>query len=312
MPRFTAADDLLHTIGTEPYERESLLWTAPLPEEGLLVFAYAWRDGPTNRFGRFVAVAGDDGGKPIVLDAADGVALEGDDLDECTIAGLRLRQPEGLKVAEIAFANDEIAYEARFEGLHEPFSWHENEGGCPEWAAVDRYEQSCRVTGRLTLGDRVVEIDGYGHRDHSWGTRDWRALQHWKWMNAAAGDDLSIHAWVSYALGDRQVNGYVNRGGRVVPLVDVQAKAQLDDRMLHETVTAILTDAEGGTTTLEAQRAAIWQMPIRHLYLNEAAMSGTIDGRRADVHVELGWPQAYVDEYVDADGPDPATTPDAD
>ncbi|WP_354699104.1 hypothetical protein DSM112329_04811 [Paraconexibacter sp. AEG42_29] len=298
-PWFTAADDLMHDLSGAPFGRESLLWTAPLPDEGLLVFAYAWKTAATGKFGRFVAVAGDNGGKPLVLEAIDDVDLEGDDFDDCTIGGLRIRQPAPLQTAQLAFASENVEYEATFTGLHFPFSWHENEDGCAAWAATDRYEQSCRVTGRLKLGDREVVIDGHGHRDHSWGTRDWRALQHWKWINAAAGDDLSIHAWTSYALGDNQINGYINRGGVVTPLVDVQAKAQLDDRMLHETVTAVLTDADGGVVTLEAQRAAMWQMPIRHLYLNEAAMSGTLDGQKAVVHVELGWPQSYIDDYLD-------------
>lgn len=298
MPRFTAADDLMHDLTGAPFGRESLLWTVPLPEEGLLVFAYAWKTAQTGRFGRFVCVAGNDGGAPIVLDAADDLELEGSDFDDCAIGGLRVRQPDPLRVAEISFAKGDLEYEARFEGLHAPFSWHENEGGCPDWAATDRFEQSCKVTGTLRFAGREIRIDGYGHRDHSWGTRDWRPLQHWKWMNAAAGDDLSIHAWTSYALGENQINGYINRGGVVTPLVRVDATAELDDRMLHETVSATLTDADGGTVVLEARRAAIWQMPIRHLYLNEAAMSGTLDGRPAVVHVELGWPQAYVDEFV--------------
>jgi hypothetical protein len=301
MTRFTPADDLMHDLSGIAYGRESLLWTVPLPEHGLLVFVYVWRVPETGRFGHFVSVAGDDGGRALVLDETNDVELDGQNFDDCAIGSLRIRQPEPLTVAELSYETGELAYSARFEGLHAPFSWHENEGGCPPWAAADRFEQSCRVTGHLRVAGREVQIDGYGHRDHSWGARDWRALQHWKWINAAAGDDLSLHAWVSFALGERQVNGYVNREGVVIPLVDVQATATLDDRMLHETVTARLLDAEGGETLLVGRRAAIWQMPIRHLYLNEAAMSATIDGRAAIAHVELGWPQAYVNDYLQAE-----------
>jgi hypothetical protein len=45
-------------------------------------------------------------------------------------------------------------------------------GGMSEqvWASV-HYEQLLRATGTITLGDRVVEFDGTGVRDHSLGVR---------------------------------------------------------------------------------------------------------------------------------------------
>ena len=302
MARFSEVDDLLHDISHAPHGRESYLWTAPLPAHRLLVFAYAFRDADTDRFGRIVVVAGDEAREPLHLSVSDDHALEGDDMRDAVVGGLHVRQPEALRTAHIAYESDDgTAFDVRFEGLHEPFSWHENEGGCPAWAADDRYEQSCRTSGTVRVDGREIAFDGFGHRDHSWGTRDWRALQHWKWMNATTSDgEASLHAWISFALGDVQVNGYVNRGGTVTPLVDLVAHADLDDHMLHTAVRATLIDADGGETVLEARRAAIWQMPIRHLYLNEAAMTATIDGREAVAHVELGWPQAYVDEYVES------------
>lgn len=121
---FDDADDLLHDITGFPHGRESLLWTAPLPDEGLLIFAYAWRDADTGLYGRFVSISGDGGGAPIIPDSAEDLELEGEDLDDCVIGGLRLRQPAPLQTAEISFENDQLPYQAIFDGLHEPFSWH--------------------------------------------------------------------------------------------------------------------------------------------------------------------------------------------
>jgi hypothetical protein len=297
---FQPTDDLLHDISGAPHARESLLWTCPLPDEDLLVFAYAWRDGDTETYGRLIAVGGPDVHAPLVFDFAEGLQLEGENLDDCVIGGLRISQPEPLRVAEIRFESDAVSYEARFEALHVPFSWHQNAGGCPAWAATDRYEQSVRTSGVVQLGDEpAVVFSGAGHRDHSWGTRDWRALQHWKWMNATSADgEVSLHAWDSLAYGNRQVLGYVNRGGEVVPIRDIDVTVDLDDRLVHRGVRAVIFDEAGMETVLEATTAAGVQVPIADLYLNEIAMHATIDGRPAVAHVELGWPKTYVDQFA--------------
>lgn len=301
MSSFTPRDDLLHDISGSPHGRESLLWTSPIPDEKLLVFTYAWRHADTGDWGRLLAVGGDDIDRPLALAFDDGLAFEGDDLDDCVVGGLRIRQPEPLTVAEVSFASDDVDYACRFTGLHAPFSWHENRGGCPSWAADDRYEQSVATEGRLRVAGRDVAIAGHGHRDHSWGTRDWRALQHWKWMNAATDDgEVSLHAWDSLALGNRQILGYVNRGGEMSLIEDIDVSVELDDRLVHRAVRAAITDAEGRETRFEATYAAGWQVPVEHLFMNEIGMHAEIDGASAVAHVELGWPQAYVRQYTEA------------
>lgn len=291
---FTPEADLLHDIsGAGPHARESWLWTAPLPDEELLAFLYTWRDAD-DRWSSFVFVGGPDPADAMYLDRGEDLALEGADMDDARIGRLTVRQPEPLRTASLQYEGDGLTLDITFEGLHEPFSWHENEGGCPDWVAIDRYEQSCRTHGRLTLGDRTIEFASAGHRDHSWGARNWNMLTHWKWMNATAGDDLTLHAMSMDAKGERIVQGYLNRDGKVSPLVEIDAHADLDDDLNHRRVTADLVDEEGRTARLEAEYRAGWRMPIEPLLLNEFAMSATIDGRPAVAHVELGWLSDYV------------------
>jgi hypothetical protein len=56
-----------------------------------------------------------------------------------------------------------------------------------------RYEIPCLVSGTLRLGDRTVDIDCQGQRDHSWGERDWWAFG-WCWMAARLTDGTRVHA----------------------------------------------------------------------------------------------------------------------
>ncbi|WP_146175294.1 DUF7064 domain-containing protein [Paraconexibacter algicola] len=295
--RFTAADDLLHDIGTAPHVRESYFFVLPLPSEGIAAMVYAWRTGATGQFGRLVAIGGEDIGAPQVFDIVDGVDLVGDDLDDCEIAGLHIRHPEPLRRASLSFSSDAVTLDVTVEGLHRPVSWHENPDGCPAWAATDRYEQSVRTSGTLRVDGREIAIDGIGHRDHSWGPREWGVIQHWKWMNAATPDgSVSLHAWESSALGARHRLGYVNRGGEIAVITDLRVESSLDDALVHRSLTATILDETGRETVFTAAYRAGVALPFSGLLLYENAMDATIDGAPAIAHVEHGWPQPYVEQ----------------
>ncbi|HKY14522.1 MAG TPA: hypothetical protein VJM33_06320, partial [Microthrixaceae bacterium] len=57
-----------------------------------------------------------------------------------------------------------------------------------------RYEIPCRVHGEILVGDRRIEVDGWGQRDHSWGqARDWWALG-WNWTAGRLEDGTRWHS----------------------------------------------------------------------------------------------------------------------
>src|SRR5919197_875284 len=58
--------------------------------------------------------------------------------------------------------------------------------------ASSHYETSGRVTGTVVLGGVTYEVDGLGHRDHSWGTRRWDTLLNHRWVPGTFGPDLSF------------------------------------------------------------------------------------------------------------------------
>ena len=300
-PGFTAEADLEHDVSERPFGRESLFFVLPVPHEQLLGLAYAFKDGATGTWGYIVGFAGAVGGEPLHLDVGAELPLEGEDLHDFRVGPLQIRQPEPLQTAEVRYERDGVRLEVDVEALHRPVSWHENPDGCAAWAADDRYEQSVRTRGTFAVAGRTVQFESVGHRDHSWGPRDWRALQHWKWMNAATPDgSLSLHGWISNALGDVQVNGYVNRGGEVSPIVAASAQAELDDQLMHRHVTGSFTTEDGQTLELVADAVAGTSIPARHLRMHEIACTATLDGRPAIAHIELGWPASYVEDLLSA------------
>jgi hypothetical protein len=292
---FDPADDLLHDIAGGPHARESLVLVAPIPDEELAVHAYLWREGGS-RWGRFLFVSGPDPAKPEFVDfCADGVHT-GDDLRVFEVSGLRWRQPDPLRTAEVSFSNGELDLDVRFEALHPPFSWHDNADGLRPYIADERFEQTGRTSIRLNLRGREVTASGVGQRDHSWGTRNWAYLQHWKWINCIALDgSVAVHAMLTFTEGEVLVNGYVCSDGTATPLVSASAKAEYDPTMHHRRVRGTFQDETGRSCEIDCEMTAGWSMPIGHLYLNESSMRATLDGAPAAAYIEFGWPKDYLD-----------------
>ncbi|HLF41677.1 MAG TPA: propanediol utilization protein [Acidimicrobiia bacterium] len=63
--------------------------------------------------------------------------------------------------------------------------------------APHHYEASGRVTGTVRLDGRTYEIDGLGHRDHSWGVRRWETVLAHRWCGGTFGPSRSFSsvAW---------------------------------------------------------------------------------------------------------------------
>jgi hypothetical protein len=287
-------DDFRHPLPDRPHARESLFYNLLLPDEGLLVMFYTWVDGQ-DRAGHLFAVAGDDNER-LAFSAVDGVPSGARDFSDWEVEGLSVRHSEALRTAELAFAGDGVTYRATFTALHEPFSYRDNEDGCPDFLADDRFEQSGRVIGELTIGDRRIAFDTTAHRDHSWGTRDWDTIQDWKWISAQAQDGVTFNAMLLHARGENWHCGYVSRGGRLSPIVDVRVKAAYDENWWQTGGEIVLRDAGGGVVMVSAERFALFRFEAgEHIVLHEAACTGTIDGVPALVHLEAGWERSYAE-----------------
>jgi hypothetical protein len=286
-------DDFRHVLEEAPHARESLFYNLLLPDEGLLVMFYTWVDGD-DRGGHLFAVAGDYDERR-AFSAVDGVPAGGRDFGDWEVGALRVRHTEALRTAELAFADGDVSYRATFTALHEPFPYRYNEDGCPDFVADDRFEQSGRVTGELTIGDRRIAFDTTAHRDHSWGTRDWDSIQDWKWISAQASDGVTLNAMLLHGRGENWHCGYVSRGGTLSPIVDVRVKAAYDENWWQTGGEIVVRDADGGVTAVSAERFALFSFEAgERIVLNEAACTGTIDGVPALVHLEAGWDRTYA------------------
>jgi hypothetical protein len=294
-------DDLRHPLRPGPHARESLFYDLVLPGEGLLVFTYTWVDAE-DRAGHLFAVVGDDNRK-LAFSATEGVSVTGTDFDDWRVPGadgeVWVKHRELLRTASYGGSAPGAALEAEFVGTHEAFDYVRNADGCPDFIADNRFEQSARVRGTLVLGDRTIPFDTTGHRDHSWGTRDWDAIQDWKWVSAQVDDSLALNVMVLHARGETTWHGYVVADGELSPVVGARSRVEYDRNWWQRTLTMSITDEAGRVTELAGERYALLNFPAgERITLNEAALRGTVNGREARMHFENGWDRSYADAQV--------------
>jgi hypothetical protein len=296
--------DPVHDLRHRPVDggrmRDSLFWQTVLPEARLALQVYVFVTG-TGAAGYNVAVWGRDG--VVALERGGGRVPTEMDFDEFTVGGITVHNDGALRSSRVSVRGDSLTVDLDFEALHDAFTFRDNPDGLPSWFADDRVEQTGRVSGSVTVDGVAQELGPLGHRDHSWGVRDWRAPQHWKWFvaYAPAGGVLdaqgwtAVNGWIWQARGDQGVAGYVTRDGRVVPLARIEQRTDYTDTMEQRRLVATLHDVEGGTTRVELDVFGILPLPDERsgTMILEGAATATIDGVPAIGQFEAEWPLDY-------------------
>lgn len=299
-------DDLRHRPPAGRRMRDSLFWEMIMPDEqlGLQVYLYLTDRGRT---GYNVSVWGPDR-DPVALRLEGGTVDTGTDLDDFTFRGLHVEQPEPLRTACVTYESDEVRLRYDFEAVHDAFSYRRNPDGIPSWFAQNRLEQSGRVTGFLEVGApgspelRRIDWDRrMGHRDHSWGPRDWGVPQHWKWFVAYTDSGRAVNGWLWIARGEWGFAGYVSRDGRTTAIERIEQHATYDDDMTQRRLEATVIDVDGGRTEVVFDRYGLIKLPTDDRMATEiweSACHATIDGEPGAGQWETHWSRPYLDHLV--------------
>ena len=108
-----------------------------------------------------------------------------------------------------------------------------------QYRITPRYEIPCTVSGTVTVdGREVIVREVAGQRDHSWGVRDWWAMD-WVWSALHLDDGTHIHGVDIRIPGAPPIGvGYLQQPGR--PLIELQAitaRETFGDNGLPQTTT---------------------------------------------------------------------------
>lgn len=290
-----AHHDDRHELDDGPHARESVVLLFHIPEENIAAGVYTW-----------VNAASEAGWSACIFNGApDGGALQagGDGIpvpremgfSDWRVGSIVWKNLEPLRTGQLSYSHDEVSMDIAFEAMHEPYLYSSAPAGCPSFVAKDRMEQSGRVRGTLRIGDRVIEVDTMGHRDHSWGTRDWRMMQHYKWIEAQT-PEAAVHVFEINAKGRRDVYGYVFKDGTLSPVATADFDIVFGDRMVEETVNIAILDEAGRETSLSGTRFADVDLLVSpYATLVDICMAVEIDGERGAGYADLSWPPDYLE-----------------
>lgn len=295
--------DNRHPLANGPTARESIPYMINLPDEGIAGFAYTWVDGKSSA-GAILALFGPAiGDEPVVRALPDRPVPRDMDFSDWRIEDFSMRQDLEFQHADIAWRSDDVTVELRYDAFHPPYAYGSHKNGTPTFLASNRIEQSGHLTGRIVLNGRETTFSSLGHRDHSWGTRDWGALQHYNWFEGQTADGTAVHFWRYIALGQIELRGYVFKDGLLAEVTDLAMDLRYSDDLRQQHMIASVTDEAGRSTTVEAEFYAHYTLvPDLKLHLREGAARATFDGRRGIGWMEVAWPPSYL-EHVAANGP---------
>ncbi len=139
----------------------------------------------------------------------------------------------------------------------------------------EHYEQAMRVSGSIRIGNREITIAGSGHRDHSWGVRDWAAPRLWTWLTCQFGEELAFNlSRVAIASVDI-FNGFITREGANYPVRRVELKTDFEEDGVTQRSLAFHLEDTGGKV-FEVTGNVLCVIPLhleagdRHTLVNEA------------------------------------------
>ncbi|WP_320672748.1 DUF7065 domain-containing protein [Patulibacter defluvii] len=132
-------------------------------------------------------------GEPVLSHAEGAIPIPPDPegYGDLSAAGIDHEIVEPHRRWSVSAATDDAALDLSFVATGPPLVL-EGDHVTAKWGGMEGYEQPCRVTGTLTVGDRRFRIDGVGQRGHQWGAPDWTRLELARTVTGWFDGDLSF------------------------------------------------------------------------------------------------------------------------
>jgi hypothetical protein len=143
------------------------------------------------------------------------------------------------------------------------------------------YEQSGSYEGTIELDGQCIKIEPcFGHRDHSWGIRDWSAVRYYRLFCCAFSKDLAFNLWEGKIGSKDFLKGYVFDGEKNIPIVRSKVKTVYgkDGKTPQEAVVE-LCDSNGKEYKIECKVLSWVPFPIKRAVLHETIAKMRCNGK---------------------------------
>ena len=145
------------------------------------------------------------------------IPLPDADLRDMRVGIVRILAGQSIRQVHFGVDFEGARVDVDYEGYSDPVHVEINTGGKLKLGSR-HYESMGSVKGAVTIGDRVIAINGSGWHDHSWGSRRLGSNPAGRWVFAVFGPDLAFSLYVLYAAGQNFTFGYVLDGGVPDPI----------------------------------------------------------------------------------------------
>jgi len=150
----------------------------------------------------------------------------------------------------------------------------------------EHYEQAGRVTGAIRFDGNARRFEGSGHRDHSWGVRDWSAPRAWTWLTCQFGDELAFNLSRVAIESVDIFNGFLCHGGQNFPVRRAELTTVFeDDGLTQKSLRFTFEDTSGMTIEVEGNVLNVIPLDLRSrghaTMVNEGLAEYTWEGRKA-------------------------------
>jgi hypothetical protein len=170
--------------------------------------------------------------------------------------------------------------------------------------AKAHYEQHCAVTGTIVVGDEVIDLDGLGLRDKSWGPRYWQAISWYRWLPMTFSTEFAMMISI---VGGRS-SGMVLVGDEYHLIRECTIKSDWDEDRYQ---TAMRCNVRTDHDTYAVTGTVLSLIPLRNRRTdpdgNElmTRITEAMTRYECNGHVGIGMSE-YLDQIVDGEpvGPD--------
>lgn len=179
----------------------------------------------------------------------------GGKLREITDGKLTFDLVEPNKKWNVFLETDKVSMDFEFFGRFPPFRFDPEKAYVKDILEQEHYEQSCKVNGTIRFPDGTsIEVDCYGHRDHSWGLRDYSQIKKWDWMQAQF-DDYAMNI-IRLTIGEKtEISGFVSNKSGNIEVVETRIETQYEeDQKTPKSSTYLAIDADGQSRTIYSKK----------------------------------------------------------
>jgi hypothetical protein len=171
------ADDLRHHPTPAENFSESKWFSFYDAAQDLWISSRIGLEANRKRANRWLVVAV--AGKVVLADLRSDLPLPSENWDDIRVGGLHYRTMQTMRGYALSYRGPELEFNVLWEAETPIFDYKQCAKPLPPSLAAEHYEQSGTIRGDFHIGGKALPLNGTGHRDHSWGIRQWEGFRSW-------------------------------------------------------------------------------------------------------------------------------------